>query len=181
MRTGDNLTEVEIHEEPDVFKTPGFAWRVGLSIVVVFGWLAFLITWLFFYADRYGVFQNIAIILVSIIVGIGILAATWAVWGIRYAAATGHHPPQGWGKPRAAMVVNGIAGVGWVIFLIIWLFFYATKYNAYQNLAIFILSLLVLGAIMSSVWFVKWMRTRMARTAAPPSPPLPPQPPGGSA
>lgn len=154
------MTEVEIREkeEVDMFRTPGFAWRVGLSIVIVFGWLVFLIIWLFFYANKYDVFQNIAIFLVSVLVGVGILAAAWATWGIRYATRTGHAPH--WEKPRAGMVVNIIAGIGWLIFLVIWLFYYASDYNGYQNLAILIASIMVLGAVTGSVWVLRWLRAK---------------------
>lgn len=141
----------------DILSTPGFAWRVGLSIVVVFGWLAFLIIWLFFYAGDYDVFQNIAIFLVSIIVGIGTLAAAWATWGIRYASklSGGGHECM---KPKGTWVLNTVAGLCWVVFLIVWLYFYAGDYSGYQNLAILITSLLVLGAVTSSAWVVRWIR-----------------------
>ncbi len=146
--------------EMDPFRTPGFAWRVGLSIGVVFGWLVFLIIWLFFYAGDRGVFQNIAIFLVSVLIGVGILAVGWATWGIRYAKAT--RAPH-FDKPRGTVIINAVAGIGWLIFLVIWLFYYADTYTGYQNLAIFIASLLVLGAIMSSAWAVRWLRTRGRR------------------
>ena len=45
-----------------------------------------------------------------------------------------------------------ISVVGWLIFLIIWLFFFATNFNVYQNIAIFIVSLLAFGGIMGAVW-----------------------------
>ena len=143
-----------------MFRTPGFAWRVGLSILVVFGWLAYLIIWLFFYAGDFDVFQNIAIFLVSIIIAIGILASAWATWGIRYAKSIGQGPHME--KPRGATVVSIVAGVGWVVFIIIWLFYYAGDYSGYQNLAIFIASLLVLGAITGSAQMLKWLRIRTA-------------------
>jgi hypothetical protein len=155
------MTETQIPQpevEKDMFRTPGFAWRVGLSIAVVFGWLAFLIIWLFFYAAEFDVFQNIAIFLVSVLVGVGILAAAWATWGIRYAKSIGKEPPIE--KPRWTTVVNVIAGVGWLIFLVVWLFYYASEYSGYQNLAIFIASLLVLGAVTGSASALKWLRIR---------------------
>lgn len=152
------MGEVTIKEEAtDPFRTPGFAWRVGLSIFVVFGWLAFVIIWLFFYAGDYGVFQNIAIFLVSVIVGIGILAGAWASWGIRYASKIGGQGKE-WHSPKAGWIVNSVAGLGWLIFLIIWLYFYAGDYSGYQNLAIVITSLLVWGAVSGSAWLVRWMR-----------------------
>jgi len=151
------MSEGEIPSEAkELFKMPGFAWRVGLSIFVVFGWLAFLIIWLFFYAGDYDVFQNIAIFLVSIIVGIGILAAAWAMWGIRYASK--FEGGKEWTKHRGSWILSTAAGLGWLVFLIIWLFFYAGDYNGYQNLAILIASILVLGAVTSSTWILRWLR-----------------------
>ena len=145
-------------EAKEFFRTPGFAWRVGLSILVVFGWLAFVIIWLFFYAGDYDVWQNIAVFLVSIIVGIGILAAAWASWGIKYASRFGGSSAK-CGKPKGPWILNTVAGVGWLVFLVIWLFYYAGDYSGYQNLAIFITSLLVLGAVTGSVWVVRWIRS----------------------
>ena len=162
---------------PEILKEKGFGWRVGASIFIVFGWLAFLIIWLFFYAGKLdNVFQNIAVLLVSIIVGVGLLAGIWASWGIRYAAK--HKGEPGYKmhmKPRWSMAINAIAGVGWLIFLVIWLFSYADKYSGYQNLAIFIASILVWGAIAGSAWFVHWMRTWMRAKGSGPA--MPPQPP----
>lgn len=155
------LTEEKSGEYyPEVLREKGFGWRVGVSIFTVFGWLAFLIIWLFFYASEHGVFQNIAIFMVSILVGVGILAGVWASWGIRYAAThRGVNEPKMHMKSRWSTVISAVAGVGWLIFLIIWLFFYADNYSGYQNLAIFIASILVLCAITGSAWFVHWMRS----------------------
>jgi heme/copper-type cytochrome/quinol oxidase subunit 4 len=150
-------SEVPASGVPDFVRTAGFGWRVGISIFIVFGWLAFLILWLFFYADEYGVFQNIAILLVSIIIGIGMLAAIWVSWGLRFA---GQFKETEWkmDKPTLAWVTNAIAGIGWLVFLIVWLFYYADDYSGYQNLAIFITSLLVLGAVSGSIWMIRWFR-----------------------
>jgi fatty acid desaturase len=76
------MEEDEEFMEPE--KTPGFAWRVSLSIIVGIGWLVFLILWFFFYATDYTIYQNIAIILVSILIMCAILGASWASWGIKY-------------------------------------------------------------------------------------------------
>lgn len=69
---------------PSPMETPGFGWRVSISILVVFGWVVFLILWLMLYAGAFNVYQNLAIIFVSIIIAIAILAASWASWGIKY-------------------------------------------------------------------------------------------------
>jgi len=65
-------------------ETPGFGWRVGLSILVVFGWAIFLISWLLFYAGNFNTYQNLAVVLLSFLVGMAILAASWASWGVKY-------------------------------------------------------------------------------------------------
>jgi hypothetical protein len=69
---------------PSPPQMPGFSWRVGLSIIVVFAWVIFLILWLLFYAGSLSVYQNIAVVFVSILVGLAIMAAAWASWGIAY-------------------------------------------------------------------------------------------------
>jgi hypothetical protein len=67
-----------------MMRTPGFAWRVGLSILSVFGLVIFFIIWLFFYASRFSAYKNIAIVLVALLVFVAIMGAAWASWGIRY-------------------------------------------------------------------------------------------------
>ena len=42
--------------------------------------------------------------------------------------------------------------VGWLIFLIIWLFFYASGFDVYQNIAIFLVSLLIVGGVLGASW-----------------------------
>ncbi len=146
------MTEESIPKEGlDVIRSGGFGWRVSASIAVFFGWLIFLIIWLFFYASDYSVFQNLAVVLVSILAGIGILAATWASWGLRFAKHFDHdiHEVH---KPKWPTVLSAIAGVGWLIFIVIWLFFYADDFSGYQNLAIVIVSIMVLAGISTAAW-----------------------------
>ena len=70
------------------WEVPGMGWRVSVSIMLAVGWFAFFILWLFFGAGGFDIYQNLAIIIVSIIVVIGALAAMWASWGLRMAART---------------------------------------------------------------------------------------------
>ena len=51
-----------------------------------------------------------------------------------------------------------IVGIGWLIFLILWLFFYASGFNIYQNIAIFIVSILVVGGVLGAAWAPWGMR-----------------------
>ena len=54
-------------------ETPGFTWRVSLSVLVSFSLVIFLILWLLFYAGKFNIYQNIAAILYSFLIGIAIL------------------------------------------------------------------------------------------------------------
>ena len=64
--------------------TPGFAWRVSLSIIVFFAMIVFVVLWLFFYADAFTIYQNLAVLIAVILIFIAIMGASWAYWGIRY-------------------------------------------------------------------------------------------------
>jgi heme/copper-type cytochrome/quinol oxidase subunit 4 len=52
--------------------------------------------------------------------------------------------------PRVAVSIATV--VGWLVFLIIFLAFHADHFTVYQNLAIFLASILVVGAILGSMW-----------------------------
>ncbi len=69
---------------PTPMETKGFGWRVSVSILVVFGWAIFFALWLFFYAGGFDLAQNIGVFILSIIIGVAILAAAWAPWGMKY-------------------------------------------------------------------------------------------------
>ena len=45
-----------------------------------------------------------------------------------------------------------LVGVGWLVFLVIWLFFYAKEYVWEQNVAIFLMLLLALIGILGGPW-----------------------------
>jgi hypothetical protein len=59
-----------------------FGTRVAGTIIVGVGWLAFVLLFLAFFAGRYGLFQNLAILFVSVIVAIGIVAVMWIKWAL---------------------------------------------------------------------------------------------------
>ncbi len=63
--------------------------------------------------------------------------------------------PQGaaW---RAA--VSAVVCIGWLIFVIIHLFFWAKYYTIYENIAIFLVSVLVMAALVAPMWIVWGMR-----------------------
>ena len=63
---------------------PGLASRVVVSIIVFFGLLIFAIIYVAFFASSFSLFQQIAVILVALLVGVAILGAMWTSWGIKY-------------------------------------------------------------------------------------------------
>jgi peptidoglycan/LPS O-acetylase OafA/YrhL len=71
-------------KEVEMWKTKGFKWRVILSTTLAFLLIAFLIIWFWFYAEPYDVYQNIAILVVSILIAAGIMGASWAPWGMKH-------------------------------------------------------------------------------------------------
>lgn len=61
----------------------GLAPRIAVSTVVGIAWLVFLIIFFAFYADRYTIYQNLAIFLASVLVVAAILGPMWVFWGIK--------------------------------------------------------------------------------------------------
>jgi len=126
-------------------------WRVSLSIIAGVAWLIFVIVWLAFYAGDYNVYRNLAIILISILVLIVVLGVPWAVWAIR------HIPEEGRKMIRAAgftsrIVVSIVVPFALLVFLIVWFYQYASDFNIYQNIAIFLVSVLAVGGGMGAIW-----------------------------
>ena len=58
-------------------------WRVTISILTFFASIIGVIIWLFFYAEDYTIYQNVAIVVVIFLGFIAVMAATWASWGIK--------------------------------------------------------------------------------------------------
>ena len=140
-------------EEPAEIKTEmkGLGWRVSLSILVGVGWLVFLVLWLFFYAKHYVWEKNFAIFLLSILVIVVILGIPWAVWGLRLRSA---RETLMWKTPgfRWRVWVSVVLILGVFLFLIYWFWSLAEPYDVYQNIAIFIVSILVMGGILGAMW-----------------------------
>ena len=72
---------------------PGMTWRVGASVFGGIAFLIFLILFLAFYPTNFTTFQNLAIILVAVLVLGAINAALWIPWGMRWGVQAGE-----WGE-----------------------------------------------------------------------------------
>jgi hypothetical protein len=99
-------------------------------------WIGFVIIWLFFFASGYGIFENIAIVVVSLLV---VMAMNAILWIPTYEG--------GW-RARGSV----ITGVAWLIFLIVWIIFFASGFGFYENIGIALASLLFVGAVNVGMW-----------------------------
>jgi len=106
------------------------------SLGSMIAWMAFLFVWLFFYASDYGIFENIAVVLVALLIVVALNAVSWI-------------PIQGEGWRARTSAISGIA---WIIFLIAWIIFFAGDYGIYENIGIGIASLLIIGALNVVLW-----------------------------
>ena len=139
----------EHHETKDEMK--GLRWRVSLSILIGVGWLVFLLLWLFFYASAYSWEKNLAIFLLSLLIIVGILGISWAFWGLRHSTK---EQKEEWNMKGFRWRVWISCGIVLIIFLflIYWFWYLATPYTIYQNIAMFIVSLLIMGGILGAMW-----------------------------
>lgn len=121
--------------------------RIAISVVTGIGWLVFLIAWLFFYAGDYSIYQNIGILFISLLLACTIISVVWVTMGL------GSELNLRW-----RVSISIVSGIGWLLFLILWAFTYASAYNTYQNIAVFLISILVLGGINAVTWIPWGMR-----------------------
>jgi hypothetical protein len=140
----------------------GMGWRIPASILIVVGWLAFLVIWLFFIASAYSIYKNLAVLFVSALIGLVVLVAIWIGFGLRMGRMYGGERPDGvdirqirWRSALSILVV-----LAWSGFLLIWLFIYADSYTGYQNIAVIFVSLLIAGGLSAAVWSSWWGRYR---------------------
>jgi len=57
-------------------------WRVLLSILGPIAWLCFTLLYVGFWAKGFTLFQDVIVILVSLLVLAGVVASAWAAWGM---------------------------------------------------------------------------------------------------
>ena len=126
-------------------------WRVQFSIVCGIGWLVFLIIWLAFYASEYSIYKNLAIIFASIVITFLLLGGVWAFWSLKMI------PREGWEMMKISgfrwrIIVSIIIPIITMIFLIYWFYFQADLYSVYQNIAVLLVTFLIMGGILGVVW-----------------------------
>ena len=78
------MLKIVAFDGAEIFKIKGFKWRIAVSIVLPFIAIIFLICWFWEYAEPYTVWQNIAVLLVTLLIIGGVLGAIWARWGMKH-------------------------------------------------------------------------------------------------
>ena len=154
-KTSELWGNYEFMENPDEVKMrQSLGWRPTFSIVAGVGWLIFLIAWLAFYAFNYVWEQNIAIILLSILVMVLLLGGVWAAWGLRMIPREGKAMMKMMGF-RWRVQTSIVIPVAAMIFLIVWFWYYAIPFTVWQNIAVLLITLLVVGGILGGIW-ARW-------------------------
>jgi len=134
--TVESVIEIEITTRKRRGRRKGTKIQEYGSLGSMIAWMAFLFVWLFFYASDHGIFENIAVVLISLLIVVALNAVSWI-------------PIQGEGWRARASAVSGIV---WIIFLIAWIIFFAGEYGIYENIGIGIASLLIIGALNVLLW-----------------------------
>ena len=116
--------------------------RYAVGLIVSVAWGAFLFTWFYYYAQVYTFFENVLVFMISAAAMGGAQGLTHAPW-----RQVGKAPGLGW---RVAL--SAVMGVGWVVFVVLWLFFFASGFSVLQNLAIISISLLIMAAVLGAAW-----------------------------
>jgi len=136
VEAGESVIEIEITTRKRRGRRRETKIQEYGSLASMIAWMVFLFVWLFFYASNYGIFENIAVVLISLLI-VGALNAVSRI------------PIQGEGWRARTSAVSGIA---WIIFLIAWMIFFAGDYGIYENIGIGIASLLIIGALNVLLW-----------------------------
>jgi len=135
------------------------AWS-AISAVLGVGWLVFVIVYIVFYADNTGFtfFQNIAVLLTSLLVLLALISVIWITYGMRMARDTTDEMsaamiPSGW-----RVSISAVIAFGWVIFALLFIAFYSGDFSFLENLAILIISLIVIAFLLVAIWMGYWMK-----------------------
>jgi hypothetical protein len=131
----DAKVEIKRRSRPHRRKSTGRGYASTLSFIA---WMAFTIIWLFFFAGGYTVFENIAIVFIALLIIAALNAVLWI-------------PSAEGRRPKA----SAVSGIGWIVFIIIWIIFFAAGFGFYENIGIAIASLLVVGLLNMLAWMPK--------------------------
>jgi hypothetical protein len=121
----------------------GMEKRARVSILSGVLWIAFIILWLPFYAESFNINKNAAVLLTSVLILIGVNGAAWI----------GITPEVARKEMGKRPFVGGVIFVFWLIFADYWFWFQADIYVWEYNIAIILLSIIVLCALEVGVFY----------------------------
>jgi hypothetical protein len=147
--TGTIRQEFTLEAEFAERKDP--AWRIPLSIATGVGWLVFLVIWLFFYAGDYHIYQNVGVFLLSILIVGVVLAGAWAAYSLGNMNEFEEMFMQ-LGGMKKRMLTSIIVPFVFFMILALWLIFLAVDFDIYQNIAVVIVIILVMGGVLGVIW-----------------------------
>jgi hypothetical protein len=147
---GATITQ-EFTYETEIEKKKDPAWRIPLSIVTGVGWLVFLVIWLFFYAGDYHVYQNIGVIMLSILAVGLVLGVAWAAWSFGNMNEFEELFMSIGGMKKRILTSIFVPFVFFMI-LSLWLIFLAMDFDIYQNIAVVIVIILVMVGVLGVTW-----------------------------
>jgi MFS family permease len=128
----DAEEELKKRRRPHRRRSTGLEYASTLSFIA---WIVFTIIWLFFFASDYSVFENIAIVFIALLIVGALNAVLWI-------------PSVEGRRPK----VSAVSGIGWIVFLIAWIIFFAAGFGFYENIGIALASLLVIGLLNMLIW-----------------------------
>ncbi|MGQ4912905.1 MAG: hypothetical protein ACP6KW_12100 [Candidatus Thorarchaeota archaeon] len=115
------------------FGNIGTGRRPSASLFATLLWSLFVVLWMWLYAELYTGYQNVAIVLTSVIFMVLLLGGLWIPWARRLGSRKG-------GTEIGVLL-------SWLVVLCIWFWFFADGFNLYQNLAVFLVSVLIFGGL----------------------------------
>ncbi|MBN2229343.1 MAG: hypothetical protein JW779_07085, partial [Candidatus Thorarchaeota archaeon] len=118
--------------------------RPKATIGLLYIWILFLVIWMWFLADSYTGYQNVSAVLISFAIFCGMIIGIWYSW-----ARARDEGPESWFS-------IGIT-FAWIVVLALWFWFFADSFDTYQNLAVFLASLLGVAGIAGAI---QWQRLR---------------------
>ena len=133
-----NKMEISIDSHVEVGRKP------KATVGMLYLWLLSLVIWMWFIADGYTGYQNAAAVLISFAIFCGIIIGIWYSW-----ARSRDEGPESWFSIGLAFA--------WVLILAMWFWFFADNFDIYQNIAIFIVSLVGVAAVGGAA---QWMKIR---------------------
>jgi hypothetical protein len=118
-------------------------WKPKATIGFLYAWILGLVVWMWLFANDYTTYQNVAAVLFSFAIFCALIIGIWFRW-----ARSREEGPESWFSIGLAFA--------WVITIGLWFWFFADTFDMYQNLAIFLVSLLAMAAISGATQLQKW-------------------------